>query len=73
MSGTNSGSARPVVITGGAGFIGGNLAHRLLQSGERVILFDDLSRPLVTRNAEWLRRSHGDRVELCEADVRDAT
>jgi CDP-paratose 2-epimerase len=73
MSGTNSGSTRPVVITGGAGFLGGNLAHRLLQSGERVILFDDLSRPLVTRNAEWLRRSHGDRVEVCEADVRDAT
>jgi CDP-paratose 2-epimerase len=77
MSGTNGGSVsistRPVLITGGAGFIGSNLAHRLLQSGERVILFDDLSRPQVARNAEWLRRSHGDRVELCEADVRDAT
>ncbi len=73
MSGTNGGSTRPVLITGGAGFIGSNLAHRLLQSGERVILFDDLSRPQVARNAEWLRRSHGDRVELCEADVRDAT
>jgi CDP-paratose 2-epimerase len=73
MSATNGGSTRPVVITGGAGFIGSNLAHRLLQGGERVILFDDLSRPLVARNAEWLRRSHGDRVELCEADVRDAT
>jgi CDP-paratose 2-epimerase len=73
MSGTNGGSTRPVLITGGAGFIGSNLAHRLLQSGERVILFDDLSRPQVARNAEWLRRSHGERVELCEADVRDAT
>ncbi len=73
MSATNGGSTRPVLITGGAGFIGSNLAHRLLQSGERVILFDDLSRPMVARNAEWLRRSHGDRVELCEADVRDAT
>ena len=72
MSATNGGSTRPVVITGGAGFIGSNLAHRLLQGGERVILFDDLSRPLVARNVEWLRRSHGDRVELCEADVRDA-
>jgi CDP-paratose 2-epimerase len=73
MIGTNGGSTRPVVITGGAGFIGSNLAHRLLQSGERVILFDDLSRPQVARNAEWLHRSHGDRVELCEADIRDAT
>ncbi|MEO5726290.1 MAG: SDR family NAD(P)-dependent oxidoreductase, partial [Byssovorax sp.] len=73
MSATNGGSTRPVVITGGAGFIGSNLAHRLLQGGERVILFDDLSRAQVARNAEWLRRTHGDRVELCEADVRDAT
>ena len=73
MSAKHGGSTRPVVITGGAGFIGSNLAHRLLQGGERVILFDDLSRPQVARNAEWLRRSHGDRVELCEADVRDAT
>jgi len=73
MSATNGGSTRPVVITGGAGFLGSNLAHRLLQGGERVILFDDLSRPQVARNAEWLRRSHGDRVELCEADIRDAT
>lgn len=72
MSATNGGGARPVVITGGAGFIGSNLAHRLLQGGERVILFDDLSRPQVGRNAAWLRRSHGDRVQLCEADVRDA-
>lgn len=72
MSATNGGGARPVVITGGAGFIGSNLAHRLLQAGERVILFDDLSRPQVARNAKWLRRSHGDRVELCEADIRDA-
>lgn len=62
-----------VLITGGAGFVGSNLAHRLLQGGERVILFDDLSRPEAARNAAWLRRSHGDRVELCEADVRDGS
>ena len=64
MSGMNCGSTRPVLITGGAGFIGSNLAHRLLQSGERVSLLDDLSRPQVARNAEWLRQSHGERIDI---------
>ena len=32
--------ARPVLITGGAGFVGTNLAHRLLQRGRPVRLFD---------------------------------
>ena len=31
------------LITGGAGFVGCNLAHRLLSAGERVILLDNLS------------------------------
>ena len=31
------------LIFGGAGFIGSNLAKSLLQSGERVLIFDDLS------------------------------
>jgi CDP-paratose 2-epimerase len=63
---------RPALITGGAGFVGSNLAHRLLQAGERVTLFDNLSRPAVNRNVEWLTGLHGDRVTLINADVRDA-
>ena len=63
----------PVLITGGAGFIGSNLARRLLDAGEQVVLFDDLSRPGVRRNAEWLREQHGaGQLELEVADVRDA-
>ena len=45
---------RPVLITGGAGFIGANLAHRLLSEGEEVVLFDQLSRAGVEGNYEWL-------------------
>src|SRR5436309_2520463 len=45
---------RPVLITGGAGFIGCNVAHRLLSAGERVILYDNLSRAGVKRNVAWL-------------------
>ena len=37
-------SGRPVLVTGGAGFIGSNLADRLAREGHRVIVFDDLSR-----------------------------
>jgi CDP-paratose 2-epimerase len=60
------------LITGGAGFIGSNLAHRLLEGGERVRVFDNLSRPGVEQNLQWLRETHGDRVEAVIGDVRDA-
>jgi CDP-paratose 2-epimerase len=62
---------RPALITGGAGFVGANLAHRLLDAGGQVILFDNLSRDEVARNVEWLRSLHGDRVTLRVGDVRD--
>jgi CDP-paratose 2-epimerase len=63
---------RPVLITGGAGFIGTNVAHRYLSVGEPVLIFDNLSRPGVERNLEWLRKTHGNRVQVQIADVRDA-
>lgn len=62
---------RPVLITGGAGFIGCNLANRLLARGERVLILDNLSRVGVERNLRWLRDTHGDRVEAEIADIRD--
>jgi len=61
----------PVLITGGAGFIGTNLAARLLGSGQRVVVYDNLSRPGVERNLEWLRAHHGDLLQVEIADVRD--
>jgi CDP-paratose 2-epimerase len=62
---------RPVLITGGAGFIGTNLAIRLLGSGQRIILFDNLSRPRVVQNLQWLERRYGSLVSVVAADVRD--
>ena len=51
-----------VLITGGAGFVGSNLAHALLADGHRVIVADNFSREGVRLNAAWLKAAHGDRV-----------
>ncbi len=63
---------RPVLVTGGAGFIGSNLADRLAADGHRVTVYDALSRPGVDRNLTWLRGRHGDRITHIHADIRDA-
>jgi CDP-paratose 2-epimerase len=62
----------PVLITGGAGFIGTNLAHRLLSDGRPVLVLDNLSRPGVRQNLRWLRDTHGSRLRVEVADVRNA-
>jgi CDP-paratose 2-epimerase len=62
---------RPILITGGAGFIGSNLADRLAGEGHEIVVFDALSRPGVERNLAWLRERHGSRITSIVADVRD--
>ncbi len=62
---------RRTLITGGAGFIGSNVAHRLLSSGERVLILDRLSRPGVEKNLEWLTKTHGNLLDVDIADVRN--
>jgi CDP-paratose 2-epimerase len=62
----------PVLITGGCGFIGCNLADALAQRGERVVAFDNLSRAGVRENAQWLKSRHGDLVTIMTGDVRDS-
>ncbi|WP_129677262.1 GDP-mannose 4,6-dehydratase [Candidatus Chloroploca sp. Khr17] len=61
-----------VLITGGAGFIGSNLAARLIEQGNRVTVFDNLSRASSPKNVEWLKTVKGaDAFELIVADIRD--
>ena len=64
------GSHRPVLITGGAGFIGTNLANSLLRTGRLVRIFDNLSRPGAEHNLRWLRAAHGSRMQVEQGEVQ---
>ncbi len=60
------------LVTGGAGFIGTNYVARLLERGEDVILFDNLSRRGTPRNVDWLKTTYGEgSFQLMVEDVRN--
>ena len=60
-------------ITGGAGFIGSNYVSRLLERGEKVTIYDNLSRAGAPRNLAWLQEKFGEAAfRLTVGDVRDA-
>jgi CDP-paratose 2-epimerase len=63
--------SRTVLITGGAGFVGANLADRLLSLGREVLILDNLSRPGVEANAGWLLERYPGKVQVEIGDVRD--
>src|SRR5215217_1292001 len=58
------------LITGGAGFIGTNLADHYLARKSRVTILDDFSRPGAEQNVHWLLDRHGDRLRVVRGDVR---
>jgi len=59
-----------IAVFGGAGFIGSNAAARYLSEGNRVAVFDNLSRPGVARNIDWLK-TLGD-LDFTKEDIRSA-
>jgi CDP-paratose 2-epimerase len=61
------------LITGGGGFIGSNVADRLLREGHDVIVYDNLSRRGASVNIEWLASNHGSHLQVETGDIRDAT
>ena len=65
-------SGQHIFITGGAGFIGVNAADHFLQRGDRVTVYDNLSRRGGRANLDWLHVGHGsERLGVIEADIRD--
>jgi CDP-paratose 2-epimerase len=65
-------NSKTVLITGGAGFIGCNLANRLINQGHQVTIFDNFSRSGCESNIAWLRETHStDTFHLIVADVTD--
>ena len=64
-------SGSRVLVTGGAGFIGSNLADALARRGHRVVVLDALARTGVERNLAWLQQNHGEQIVAIKADVRD--
>lgn len=58
------------LITGGAGFIGTNLADHYLTKGKRVTIFDNFSRAGCEENLQYLRQHHGNRLNVVRGDVR---
>ena len=67
--------SKHILVTGGAGFIGSHLGHRLMGRGDRVTVldnFNDFYDPARKRaNVEGLRAAGGDAFRLVEGDIRD--
>jgi len=57
-----------VLITGGSGFIGANIAKHLADKDEDIIIFD-LAHPIKER--KWLLSDVHDRIEFEYGDIRD--
>jgi CDP-paratose 2-epimerase len=65
--------SKKYLITGGAGFIGSNYVHRLLERGEKVTIYDNLSRAGASKNMAWLQGTFGENdSKLIVGDVADA-
>jgi CDP-paratose 2-epimerase len=60
------------LITGGAGFIGINLADCCLANNRYVTIFDNFSRPGSHENVQWLKQRYGGRLNVVHGDVRQS-
>lgn len=64
---------RSYLVTGGAGFIGSNYVHRLIERGDKVTIYDNMSRAGAPKNLAWLEETfRRDAFRLIVGDLRDA-
>ena len=65
----NDFSGKKILITGGLGFIGSNLARRLIELGSKITVVDSL----IPKYGGNLRNLHDiqDKITVSESDVRD--
>lgn len=61
-----------ILITGGAGFIGCNLAAACIRAGHQITIFDNLSRRGSSANLAWLKGQFGDSFTIDLGDIREA-
>ena len=62
-----------IMITGGAGFIGCAVANHHLQKGDKVTVFDNLSRKGTPYNLAWLQAQPGaEALKIVQGDIRDS-
>ncbi len=59
-----------ILVTGGAGFVGSNLAGKLLKEGHEVHVLDNLSRKGTEKNIEWLKSLNGN-LSFTKGDIRN--
>jgi CDP-paratose 2-epimerase len=63
---------KKILITGGAGFIGTNLAYELMKTKNNyVVVLDNLSRKGVKNNLAWLMSLKRANFKFINADIRD--
>lgn len=55
-----------ILITGAAGFVGTNLSLALADQNHELMLIDDLSRPLVTNNKDYIEMNTQESVQLLD-------
>lgn len=61
-----------VLVTGGAGFIGSNIAVHCAKKGAEVIAIDNLSRTGTEQNVEWFTKDYP-QITFIKGDIRDSS
>ena len=58
-------------VTGGAGFIGSHLVHRLASEGHNVTIIDDFSRGSLANLNDIHEKIHIEKMDICDRDALD--